>query len=97
MISSLSASRSSCAAPSTAWRMRSRTASERSSVAPTSLKVSALSASESTSPVGIMSLRHAAMPKSNADEPLMRVRSRSKNAAALAAPAGRVSSLTGGS
>jgi hypothetical protein len=61
--------------------MRSRTPVDVSSLAPAMRNASALPASRTNWWVGISLLRHAAIPSTNALDPLMSVRSRSKNAA----------------
>ena len=71
-------------APSTLANKRIRTSSDRSSVAPTMRKASASEVAPTISEVGTTPARHASTAKTNTDEPLMRVRSRSKKAAAAA-------------
>src|SRR5258705_12372129 len=67
--------------PFTAPRIRSRTPLDVSSLAPLNRNATAPTASLPNWPGGTSPARHAATPNTNALEPLMRVRSRSKNAA----------------
>ena len=67
--------------PATAPRIRSRTAADLSSLAPRSLKVNADIPSRASCRVPNRPARRAALANTNADEPEISVRSRSKNAA----------------
>src|SRR5437588_2065735 len=74
-------SRSRWRTPASAWPMRSRTASVLASVEPLRRNARLASASPASSRRDIKPARAAARANSKAEEPAIRVRSRSKNAA----------------